>query len=324
MNEQRPLVSFILTYYNLPVPMLCECIDSILALALTPQEREIIVIDDGSDTSPMNGLMHYGDDIIYMRQKHQGVSVARNNGMNMAKGQYIQFVDGDDCLLQEPYNYCLSIIRNHQDAEVVMFDFTHKKTQTSADFKTPTPTSGSELMRNHNIQGATCCCLFRQSVRGQLCFTPGIAYAEDEEFTAQLLLRAEIVYATRIQAYYYRQRPASAVHQKTSQAVTKRLDDTHDIILNLHRQMDRLSPNDRLAMQRRVAQLTMDYLYQIIMQTRSRQELEGRIDTLRSEGILPLPDRNYTQKYQWFRHLTANSLGRTLLLYTLPLLKRER
>ena len=66
MKESKPLVSFILTYYNLPVPMLCECIDSILALSLQPTEREIIVIDDGSDTSPMNGLMHYGDDIVYM------------------------------------------------------------------------------------------------------------------------------------------------------------------------------------------------------------------------------------------------------------------
>ena len=49
MKKQQPLVSFILTYYNLPVQMLCECIDSILALSLTPEEREIIVVDDGSD-----------------------------------------------------------------------------------------------------------------------------------------------------------------------------------------------------------------------------------------------------------------------------------
>ena len=65
---EKPLVSFILTYYNLPVKMLCECIDSILALTMQPCEREIIVVDDGSDNSPMNDLMKYGDDIIYIRQ----------------------------------------------------------------------------------------------------------------------------------------------------------------------------------------------------------------------------------------------------------------
>ena len=45
-NTRRPLVSFIVTCYNLPTDMLCECIDSILKLSLQPDEREIIVVDD--------------------------------------------------------------------------------------------------------------------------------------------------------------------------------------------------------------------------------------------------------------------------------------
>ena len=69
MNNEKPLVSFILTYYNQPVQMLCECIDSILALSLRSIEREVIVIDDGSRVSPMNGLMQYGDEIIYVQSE---------------------------------------------------------------------------------------------------------------------------------------------------------------------------------------------------------------------------------------------------------------
>ena len=78
MNNGKPLVSFILTYYNQPVQMLCECINSILALSLQPNEREIIVVDDGSNVSPMNGLMQYGDELVYVRQKNSGLSMARN------------------------------------------------------------------------------------------------------------------------------------------------------------------------------------------------------------------------------------------------------
>ena len=129
-NTQQPLVSFIVTCYNLPVDMLCECINSILKLNLQPTEREIIVIDDGSTESPMNNLLRYGDDIIYVRQKNGGVSMARNTAMDMAKGRYIQIVDGDDYLLTAPYEYCLDIVRNNSDVDVVMFDFTHQHIQS--------------------------------------------------------------------------------------------------------------------------------------------------------------------------------------------------
>ena len=87
---------------------------------------------------------------------------------------------------------------------------------------------------------------------------------------------------------------------------------------------DRMPSNDRLAMQRRVAQLTMDYIYNIITLTHSRQELETHIKELHAEGFFPLPDRDYSQKYKWFRKMTNTRLGRAILLNTLPYLKRER
>ena len=120
---EKPLVSFVLTYFNLPVKMLCECIDSILALSLEPYEREIIVIDDGSESSPMNDLMKYGQNIIYVRQQNQGLSSARNTGIQMATGDYLQFVDSDDLLAKAPYEHCLDIIRKNRP-EMVIFDFT--------------------------------------------------------------------------------------------------------------------------------------------------------------------------------------------------------
>ncbi len=303
--------------------MLCECINSILALSLRPFEREIIVIDDGSEVSPMNGLMQYGEDIIYVRQHNQGVSVARNTALKMAQGKYIQIVDGDDYLLQAPYERCLDIIRYGEDADVVLFDFTHSKTEKQ-DLDTPKKHSGTEYLRNNNLHGAVCCFLFRNVVRGNLLFTPGIAYGEDEEFTPQLLLRAETVYSTEVKAYYYRERSASAVHQHDNDSKQKRLDDTVTVIKNLNAMADRLAPNDKLAIQRRVAQLTMDYLYNTIVLTHSRKELDKRIEELYNEGLFPLPDRDYSQKYKWFRKMTNSSFGRTILLTTLPLISKER
>ena len=323
-NTRQPLVSFIVTCYNLPVDMLCECIDSILKLNLETAEREIIVVDDGSDVSPMNDLLKYGDDIIYVRQKNNGVSVARNTAMAMAKGQYIQLLDGDDCLLKVPYDYCLDLIRNCSDVDVVMFDFTHEPGKESGSFNPPIIKNGPDLLRTENIRGATCCCLFRKAVRGQLTFTPGIAYGEDEEFTPQLLIRAETVYVTDTKAYFYRERNTSAVHKTDEASIQKRLSDTREVILHLSRLADTSPQGDKIALQRRVAQLTMDYLYNTILLTRSEEKLNETIDDLRKNGLFPLPDHPYSTKYTWFRRLSNSVLGRKMLLTALPLMKKER
>ena len=321
-QEAQPLVSFIIAYYNLPVQMLCECIDSILALSLQPSEREIIIVDDGSKVSPMNGLMRYGDAIIYIRQKNQGLSCARNKGIDMATGKYLQFVDADDKLITASYNYCIQLLREHEDADMVMFDFTNDETQQQM-FSLLYTTNGTELMRHHNIHGTACGYIFRKNNLSELRFTPGI-YHEDEEFTPLLLIRAELLLVTDAKAYYYNKRRYSITTSTDKEKTQKRLNDCHSVIVRLHNKADRLPVNERLAIQRRVAQLTMDYLYQVIMQTRSSQELNQRIKQLRSQGLFPLPRRNYSQKYVWFRVMTITSFGRTILLNTLPLISKER
>lgn len=321
---QQPLVSFILTDYNLPTELLCECIDSILRLSLLPSEREIIIVDDGSDGSPMNDLLRYGDDIIYVRQKNGGVSTARNTGMAMAKGQYIQLIDGDDCLLQAPYEHCLDIVRHHQDADVVMFDFTHNEHEKQNAFGTPEKISGTSLMHTKNLRGSACCYLFRQAVRGQLSFTPGIEYGEDEEFTPQLLIRAETVYITDAKAYFYRERQTSAVHQQNEERTNKRLFDHMTVIKRLNVLADTRPYEERQALLRRVAQLTMDHIYNTIMTTRSAERLNETLEELKREALFPLPDKDYSTKYVWFRRMTNSRWGRKLLLTTLPLMKKER
>ena len=90
---KTPLVTFIVTYYNLQPQLLDECLDSILSLSLEKDEREIIVVDDGSTISPLEVIQSKLDDIVYIRQRNSGLSTARNLGIEASKGKYIQFVD---------------------------------------------------------------------------------------------------------------------------------------------------------------------------------------------------------------------------------------
>ena len=316
------LVTFIITYYNQPIPMLCECINSILALSLRDSEREIIIVDDGSEVSPMNGLMQYGEDIIYVRQKNGGLSVARNKGIEMAAGQYIQFVDADDHLIQAPYEHCLDIIRYQKDIDMVMFDFTStKKTQQS--YTDSEIMSGTAYMRNHNIHGTAWGYLLKRTTLSELRFTPGI-WHEDEEFTPQLLIRAERICVTDAKAYYYYKHTGTITTHADEESKERRFNDIRGVLTRLNYLTDRVPQNDRVALQRRVAQLTMDYIYQVIIQQHSRQALDNCLEELRQVGLFPLPDRDYSQKYKWFRKMSNTAIGRSILLNTLPLLKKER
>ena len=321
-QEAQPLVSFIITYYNLPIQMLCECINSILALSLRSFEREIIVIDDGSEISPMNSLMQYDNDIIYVRQKNGGLSAARNKGIEIATGHFLQFVDGDDHLVFAPYEHCLDIVRNQPDIDVVMFDFTNSNVNQSI-FNDEPLMSGTEYMLKHNIHGTACGYLFKKLTLSKLRFTAGI-WHEDEEFTPQLLIRAEKICVTDAKAYFYYKHTGTITTHTDEESKTKRLKDIRGVIKRLCYLSDRVPQNDRLALQRRIAQLTMDYIYQVIIQQRSSDALKQCLNDLQDDGLFPLPDKDYTKKYVWFRRMTNSNMGRSILLHTLPLLKREQ
>ena len=114
MEKETPLISFIITTYNLPAALIEECVNSVMAIPLTAGEREVIVIDDGSDPPALEVLSDHRDDMIYVRQPNGGLSSARNRSLDMARGTYIQFVDGDDHLWPEQYGQCVDIVRREQ------------------------------------------------------------------------------------------------------------------------------------------------------------------------------------------------------------------
>ena len=96
MKSQLPRVSIIIPTYNMR-QWITEALDS--ALAQTYPHCEIIVVDDGS-TDGTGDFIHekYGDQIRYVYQENKGRGGARNTGLRMANGRYIQFLDADDFL----------------------------------------------------------------------------------------------------------------------------------------------------------------------------------------------------------------------------------
>ena len=119
-----PLVSVIVPVFNTE-KYLRDCVDSLLAQ--TFRDVEFIFVDDGSTDGSAGILEEYrqkDDRIRVLRQKNQYAGVARNNGMKIATGKYIIFLDADDffapTLLEESFRCA-----EKNNAEIVVFSFQH-------------------------------------------------------------------------------------------------------------------------------------------------------------------------------------------------------
>ena len=101
-----------------------ETINSVVSQTYT--NWECIVVDDGSvDNSAeiVQRMAENDDRIVYVYQNNSGPSAARNHGLSLAKGEYIQFLDADDVLL--PERFAVMLERFKEQPNSVLFSGYH-------------------------------------------------------------------------------------------------------------------------------------------------------------------------------------------------------
>ena len=97
--DRTPQVSVVIPAYNCAAYVGQAC-DSVLSQTYT--DWEIIVVDDGSKDDTRLVLDKYGDRRVrYVYQENQGVSLARNHGIQLARGEFVAFLDADDFFLPD-------------------------------------------------------------------------------------------------------------------------------------------------------------------------------------------------------------------------------
>lgn len=102
-DSSSPLVSVIIPVYNTH-EYLNECLNSVVNQTL--KDIEIILVDDGSTDGSLEILTKYKMEdprITVLTQENKGASSARNRGLDIAKGEYIAFVDSDDMIDTDAY-----------------------------------------------------------------------------------------------------------------------------------------------------------------------------------------------------------------------------
>ena len=115
-----PKVSVVIPTYNCD-RYLAEAIGSVLSQSYS--KTEVIVVDDGSTDRTAELLQHYvqqdGDRVRSFHQPNQGVAIARNHGIQMAKGDWIAFLDADDFFLPDKLAAQMAIAEANPDLGIV-------------------------------------------------------------------------------------------------------------------------------------------------------------------------------------------------------------
>lgn len=118
-----PRISVIVPCFN-QANYIEEALGSVIQQTFS--DWECIVVDDGStdeSAALINALASTEPRIRYFKQDNSGPSVARNHGLDLARGDYIQFLDGDDLLMPRKLEKQLSLAKSMGKPSVVISDY---------------------------------------------------------------------------------------------------------------------------------------------------------------------------------------------------------
>lgn len=110
------LVSILIPCFNTEQWIACA-IES--ALAQTWPEKEIVVVDDGSTDRSADIIRSFGDRIRYEIGAHQGGNPARNRLLELARGEWVQYLDADDYLLPDKIEKQMGFLKLHPETDIV-------------------------------------------------------------------------------------------------------------------------------------------------------------------------------------------------------------
>ena len=204
------------------------CLESIYRQGLSDGDFEVIVVNDGSTDNSMKvvediRLHHHNIQIIH--QDHAGPSVCRNEGMEMAKGEYVLFVDSDDLLMDNGLTVLLKKALD-TSADMVVADFmrlnddeiTSVYDSQVTDSQVVDKTGLDYYVEDYNpgVGSFIWRILYKRTFLNEnhIRLEPGVYY-EDIPFLQECYLKAQRVIGVHLLYYIYRIRQRSCTYSFT-------------------------------------------------------------------------------------------------------------
>ncbi len=194
------------------------CLESVFRQGISDEDFEVIIVNDGTPDRSIDlieDIIKEHKNIILINQHNQGLSVSRNNGIGIANGRYIIFLDSDDLLADGSLNPLIEIA-SQTEVDLITADFKRmddEEINNNKDALISQPnsiiekTTGRSLfMEDFNPKE---CYVWRVIYRTEflrtnnIYFVPGICY-EDMPFIHECYLKANRCLKTHYLLYLYR------------------------------------------------------------------------------------------------------------------------
>ncbi len=226
-------LSIIIPVFNTEKYLL-RCYNSIISNQ-NFKNYEIIFVNDGSTDNSLQVLTDIkknDKNIVLLTQENKGQSIARNVGIQHAKGDYLMFLDSDDFVLINEIKDLLNFAYN-KNIEIVSYKYkcvddcgNEIKQEIVHKLQYNTILTGLEALNNGFQPSSACLFLFKRNllIDNKIFFYPNIL-SEDVEFTIRVLLHAKSIYFSEVEPYYYCFTPGSTKRTKSKEKIYKYLFD---------------------------------------------------------------------------------------------------
>ncbi len=298
MIKTSPLVSVIVPVYNVG-PYLDQCLSSLVGQVY--EDIEIIIIDDGSTDDGASIAKSYSADdnrVILIEQENFGLSAARNAGLEIAGGEYVLFVDGDDWVDIDVCSHLIDLAQT-RDADVVVYGLkfhSDSNVRCRKNFVYDGGIGGEEYllesMKSGGFSPTVCNKLFRKSIIDTIVFPVGLRY-EDIYFSFMSILSSDRVCATNDFFYNYRIGRSGSITSKIS---IDSFFDLRSIYQKLYRDLHSMGLGGICNNKYYRSDMLARFDNEIIIKLFDKTSFEGRdetVDILKNDSWLQLNSKNY-------------------------------
>lgn len=209
----EPLISVIIPVYKVE-RYLDRCVQSVLMQ--TYKNIEIILVDDGSPDSCGAKCDRYATEhknVFCIHKPNGGLSSARNVGMQNAHGDYIGFIDSDDWIADDMYEYLIDIAqKNNAEASQIAYKFAYSENESISQPEENIKTYNGKDILQYYMTSTTSGpgnytvwrCLFKKEVLENIFFREG-KINEDIDFKYKALAQCKrFVVSNQIKYFYYK------------------------------------------------------------------------------------------------------------------------